>query len=290
MITGHRQDTNRHAKPFLKWAGGKQRLLAQYAPHIPPSMRGGRYYEPFIGSAAMFFHLQRPRSTLSDRNRKLVELYQLIKEDLTSVIQALKLHRNEADYYYHIRSQDPEALTPAERAARLIYLNRTCYNGLYRENSRGLFNVPFGRYKNPTICNEEKLKAAARALKDVRLVAGDFAETVASAAAGDLVYFDPPYVPLTSTSSFTSYDKRGFGEADHLRLCAEVKRLSSIGCSVMLSNSDTQVVRELYRGPQFRLIPIKARRNINSKGNRRGAVSELLILNYDADWKLLTRD
>ncbi len=270
-----------NAAPFLKWAGGKQRLLAQYQDYFPPRHTVRRYFEPFIGGAAVFFHYQFPRATLSDKNDKLIEAYRMVQQNVDGVIRALQPHRNDADYFYAVRAQNPADLSPAERAARLIYLNKICYNGLYRENSRGEFNVPFGRYKNPTICHESRLRAAARALQGARLLAADFEETVADAQEGDFVYFDPPYAPLSATSSFTSYSKDGFTVADQKRLAAVVADLTARDCRVMLSNSSAPLVYELYDGrPPYRLIKIQARRNINSKANKRGPVKELLIINY----------
>ena len=200
--------------PFLKWAGGKQRLLRQYKPYFPQADTIGHYYEPFIGSAAVFFHQQYPQATLSDQNEKLIEAYQMVRDNLDQVIAALQPHRNEAEYYYTMRAQNPADLAPAARAARLIFLNKTCYNGLYRENSKGEFNVPFGRYKNPKICDEARLRAASAALQGVEVRVADFSETVETAVAGDFVYFDPPYVPLSSTSNFPSYNKKGFGHKE----------------------------------------------------------------------------
>ncbi|MCB9419330.1 MAG: DNA adenine methylase [Ardenticatenaceae bacterium] len=266
--------------PFLKWAGGKQRLLTQYQPFFPTADAIGHYFEPFIGSAAVFFQQQYPVATLSDQNGKLIEVYQQVRDDLDQVFEALAPHRNEPDYYYEVRSQNPVDLVPAERAARLIYLNKTCYNGLYRENSKGEFNVPFGRYKNPKICDEVRLRAASAALRGVNLKVADFAEAVATAVANDFVYFDPPYVPLSPTSSFTNYHKNGFGQADQERLADVVAELTKRNVMVMLSNSSAPLVYELYGRSSYRIIDIQARRNINSKAGQRGPVKELLILNY----------
>lgn len=266
--------------PFLKWAGGKQRLLAQYEEWFPPRETVRRYFEPFIGSAAVFFHQQYPLAILSDQNQNLIEVYQMVRDDVDGVMAALKPHRNEAEYYYAIRAQNPAELDPVARAARLIYLNKTCYNGLYRENQKGVFNVPFGRYKNPKICDEPRLKEASSALQGVELRVVDFEEAVKPAVTGDLVYFDPPYVPLSPTSSFTSYNKAGFGWDDQLRLAKTVHRLTQRNVRVMLSNSSAPLVYELYGRPPYHLIEIQARRNINSKADRRGPVKELLILNY----------
>ncbi len=271
------------AVPFLKWAGGKRRLLKQYAPYFPARPTINRYYEPFIGSAAVFFHLQPLRACLADVNRNLVEIYRVVQQDVQGLIRALKAHRNERDYYYQVRALEPAQLSAAERAARLIFLNRTCYNGLYRENKRGQFNVPFGRYDNPTICDEDRLRRASRALQGVDLVIGDFARVIEPAGPGDFVYFDPPYVPLSATSNFTSYNRHGFDLDDQRRLAQAVQQLSERGVRVMLSNSSAPLIYDLYDRPGFQLLPIQARRNINSKADRRGPVKELLILNYEPD-------
>ncbi|MCP5094405.1 MAG: DNA adenine methylase [Chloroflexi bacterium] len=271
-----------NAAPFLKWAGGKRRLLKQYAPYFPSINSINHYYEPFIGSGAVFFHLRPVNATLSDRNGRLIELYQMIQSNVEGVIAALKPHQNELDYFYSIRAQDPQQLTAVQRAARLIYLNKTCYNGLYRENRRGQFNVPFGRYVNPAICDEDRLRAASAALHGITLKAEDFADVLTHVAPDDFVYLDPPYVPLSLTSSFTSYNQHGFGEADQHRLAETIGRLSDLGCRVMLSNSSAPLVYELYNNdPRYHLHEISARRNINSKANGRGPVKELLILNYE---------
>lgn len=268
------------AKPFLKWAGGKSRLLRQYEPYFPAWDQIRRYYEPFIGSAACYFHLQPTDACLADVNPQLIELYQVVQKDVERLITALKPHKNEREYYYAIRAQRPADLEPVDRAARLLYLNRTCYNGLYRENRKGEFNVPFGRYKKPKISNPKRLRAASQALQNVKLLEGDFTAVVNGAGPGDFVYFDPPYAPLNATSNFTSYNRFGFDALDQHRLAETIHRLTENGVKVMLSNSDTPLIRELYERDGYRLIPIQARRNINSKAHRRGPISELLILNY----------
>jgi DNA adenine methylase len=268
------------ARPFLKWAGGKSRLITDYAPHLPEVETIRRYFEPFIGSAALFFHLQPRRARLADCNRKLIEVYEVVRDDVEALIARLQPHKNERKYYYQIRAQDPCTLDKVARAARIIYMNKTCYNGLYRENQKGEFNVPFGRYRRPRICDETRLRAASQALQGVELCASDFAEAVADAGEGDFVYFDPPYVPLNATSNFTSYSRFGFDEHDHRRLAATVDELTERGCRVMLSNSAAPLVYELYERPAYRLERIEARRNINSKADGRGPVTELLILNY----------
>jgi DNA adenine methylase len=273
-----------NAAPFLKWAGGKSQLLKQYHPHFPPRERIGRYFEPFIGSAAVFFHLQPAQACLGDINERLIEVYQVVRQDVENLIVALKKHRNEKSYYYHVRNQNPDKLSQVERAARLIFLNKTCYNGLYRENSSGEFNVPFGRYKNPTICDEDRLRTAACVLQNVDLRVADFQEAVEPAQPGDFIYFDPPYVPLNATSSFTSYHKFGFTNEDQRRLADTFRRLDQRGCFVMLSNSSTEIVADLYKG--YETYKIKARRSINSKADGRGFITELLITNGDWQTKL----
>jgi DNA adenine methylase len=268
------------AAPFLKWAGGKGRLIAQYAAYLPPREEIGRYYEPFIGSAAVFFHLQPADACLADQNRHLVEAYQIVQQAVEPLIEALRLQQNDAEHYYRVRAQQPAELTAVERAARLIYLNKTGFNGLYRENRGGQFNVPFGRYRNPTICDPERLRACSTALQGVRLQVADFAATVAAAGPGDLVYFDPPYVPLSATSNFTAYNGHGFGPEDQRRLAQAFHDLTGRGTQALLSNSDTPLVRELYAGRGYRLVEIQARRTINSRADRRGPVTELLIANW----------
>jgi DNA adenine methylase len=272
-------DTIDSAAPFLKWAGGKKQLLKQYQDYFPPRERIGRYYEPFIGGAAVFLYLQPANAAVSDINHKLIDVYRVVRDDVESLSKALKVHRNTKAYYYRMRDKNPARMSPVAQAARLIYLNKTCYNGLYRENSSGAFNVPFGRYKNPTICDEERLRTAACVLRDVELKAVDFEEAVAPARAGDFIYFDPPYVPLNATSSFTSYSKYGFAHADQLRLAETFRMLDRRGCDVMLSNSSAPIVRDLYAS--YQMVKIEARRSINSKADGRGPVIELLITNGD---------
>ncbi len=272
------QTTNQSAAPVIKWAGGKSSLLSQFAPYFPPKNKYRRYFEPFLGGAAVFFYLQPEESFLFDLNRDLIEVYQVVRDSLDDLIKALKPHRNDKDYFYEIRAQLPSTLSPVERAARFIFLNRTCYNGLYRVNRQGQFNVPFGRYKNPTICDEKGLRAASLALQRAELGVSDFEEVLGRARAGDLVYFDPPYEPLSVTSSFTSYTSNGFGSNDQRRLAEVFRTLSSRGCLLMLSNSSAPLIYELYQ--DFGIHEIMARRAINSKADGRGVIKELLITNF----------
>lgn len=265
------------AAPFLKWVGGKRQLLEQFAPFFPAPGSYATYHEPFVGGGAVFFRLLPPRAILSDTNADLIEAYQVVREHVESVIRLLRKYPNESAFFYEIRALDPASLSPAQRVARLIYLNRTCYNGLYRVNSRGRFNVPFGRYADPGICNASNLRAVSKVLSGVTLRVQPFEAVLDAAVPGDFVYFDPPYHPLSATAYFTSYTKDAFG-AEHQRRLAQVFReLDARGCRVMLSNSDTPLIRELYRG--CRIEQVLAARAINSRADRRGKISEVLVLN-----------
>ncbi len=241
------------------------------------------YYEPFLGGGALFFALARTGrlpagAVLSDVNSSLIEAYLGVRDDVEAVIQALLRHENEhcESHYYAVRSSAPETLV--ERAARIIYLNKTCFNGLYRENSKGIFNTPFGRNKNPGIRDEVNLRAASNALSRARLASVDFAALVADAAAGDLVYFDPPYAPVSKTADFTAYSKGGFGIGDQTALAETFGRLVERGVKVILSNSYTPLTRTLY-GDYF-IYRVQASRNVNSKTDRRGKVSEVLVTSF----------
>jgi DNA adenine methylase len=263
-------------RPFLKWAGGKGQLLEQFEPLLPPLK--GRYFEPFVGGAALFFSLRPEHAVLSDVNEELVDCYSAVREDIEGVIAALGEHRYEPDHYYTVRSIDPATLPLAKRAARTIYLNKTGFNGLYRVNRAGRFNVPIGRYTNPVFCDPANLRACSHALRRVELKVRDFGEVLAVAKAGDFVYFDPPYVPLSDTADFTSYVPGGFEYEQQRRLATVFAKLAAKGVYVMLSNSDTRTVRELYSG--FRIDVVFASRNINSNGARRGKVGEVVVRNF----------
>ena len=266
------------AKPFIKWAGGKSQLLPNMSKLFPPKEQIGRYFEPFLGGGAVFFYLQHPRSFLSDSNKELVELYEAVKNNVEELIKALKSHKNEREYFYEVRAQKSSNLSQTERAARFIYLNKTCFNGLYRVNSKGEFNVPFGRYKNPTICDAEGLRSASIALQNASIANNDYQSVLSKAKPTDFIYFDPPYHPLNKTSSFTSYTSEKFGEDEQKQLAKIYRSLAECGCFVMLSNSDTPLIRELYK--DFYIHEIQANRAINSKPEGRGKITELLIINY----------
>jgi len=266
-------------KPFVKWAGGKRQILKHLLFYAPKEFN--RYFEPFVGGGALFFELSPKRAVISDLNAELINAYRVIKNQVEDLIESLKKHKNDEEYYYRIRSLKPAELSPVERASRFIYLNKTCFNGLYRENSKGEFNVPFGKYKRPKICDEENLRAVSEFLNsvEVEILNADYRETCKLAEAGDFVYLDPPYIPVSKTSGFTSYTGSGFGEEDHRKLAEVFKELSEKGCFVMLSNADHPLIRELYRG--FKLVEITTNRAINCKGGRRkGSGKELLIMNY----------
>lgn len=268
--------------PFLKWAGGKAQLLKEIVPLMPSHF--GTYYEPFLGGGALLFHLlgQRPllKAAISDVNEELVNCYLCVQSSAEEVIQALKKHRNDKHHFYKIRSQDPGRLLPAERAARLIYLNKTCFNGLFRVNRKGQFNVPFGKYTNPRIVDEERLRAVSKGLRraNVEIACLDFELAVKQARAGDFVYFDPPYQPLSATSRFTSYTKFSFDESAQLRLAKTFQNLDARGVFVLLSNSDSQLVRKLYA--DYKATEVLATRAINCNGNGRGRIGELLVRNF----------
>jgi DNA adenine methylase len=267
-------------RPFLKWAGGKGQLLEQLRPLLPPRIEG-RYFEPFVGSAALFFALRPAAATLSDANRELVDCYRAVRKRVSDVIAALKSHEYEESRYYMVRGQQPADLDLPARAARTIYLNKTGYNGLYRVNRAGRFNVPFGRYTNPGFRSAESienLRACSRVLRSASLAVRDFGEVASHARRGDFVYFDPPYVPLSDTSDFTSYVPGGFGQPEQERLAAVFAELSRAGVQAMLSNSDTPAVRALYA--RYRIDTVTASRSINSRATHRGKVREVVVRNY----------
>jgi len=261
-------------KPFLKWAGGKTQLLSHILARFPDKFR--RYHEPFLGGGAVFFALDRRHTAhLSDVNSALIHTYQAIRDDLPGLLKALRKHQASEEHYYYVRSIAPASLAPTRAAARTIFLNRTCFNGLYRVNRKGEFNVPFGRYSNPKICNEENLAAVSEALQGVKLRVADVLKDGLKARAGDLVYFDPPYHPVSPTASFTSYTAKGFGPEQQEQLAELFAALAAKGVHVVLSNSDTPFVRKLFKG--FRIEQVFARRAINSRADRRGPVSEVLV-------------
>lgn len=253
-------------KPILKWAGGKTQMLGDLLPKVPSSY--GRYIEPFLGGGAMFFALQPEQAVIADSNPELINLYRQVANHVDDVICQLKKYENTQEMFYAVRGQDWTMLPEAEAAARTIFLNKTCFNGLYRVNKKGQFNVPFGRYKNPKICDEEGLKAASAALKKAKIVCGDYLLVLEHyAQPGDFVFLDPPYLPISEYSDFKRYTKEQFYEEDHVELAKMVKTLHERGCHVILTNSNHPLVHELYAA--FTIDVIQTKRHISCNGSTR---------------------
>ncbi len=261
-------------RPFLKWAGGKRQLLDVLREHFPE--RFNRFHEPFVGGGAVFFGLLPERAVLADNNRELINCYVVIRDRVEELIAALEQHVYDRDHYYRVRDLDPDDLLPVAAAARTIYLNRAGFNGLYRVNSRGRFNVPFGRYSNPRICNAENLRACSRALAGATLLQESFENVLDRAQPGDLVYLDPPYIPLESKQSFTAYQKRGFGMDNQEKLADVFDALAGRGAHVVLSNSDVPWVHERYAAHEIHRI--NAWRHINRNASERGPVGEVVVV------------
>jgi DNA adenine methylase len=273
-----RQVLANSASPIVKWAGGKSKLLPELIARLPATWN--RYYEPFVGGAALFFKIAPERAVLGDVNADLIAMYRGVADELPAVTRLLRVHqrRYSADHFYRTRTlwnTRRASWTLAARASSFIFLNRACFNGLWRVNRAGEFNVPFGRYTNPPICMPEVLGAAHTALQHAELRAGDYRATLRDAKRGDFVYLDSPYAPVSATSSFTSYASGGFGENDQRELAATARALVARGCHVLLTNSDTPLVRSLYAG--FQLDRVKCPRSINSDASARGNVDELII-------------
>jgi DNA adenine methylase len=272
------------AQPFLKWAGGKRQLLAEIRKYTPQKFN--RYFEPFLGGGAVLLDLQPKQAFVNDANAELINLYKVVKTAPAELIEDAKKHQNTAKYFYDLRSQDREKgfgdQSAVERASRIIFLNKTCFNGLFRVNSQGQFNVPFGNYANPVIADEAVIKAVSRYLNEaqVEIMNCDFEQAVSEARKSDFVYLDPPYDPISDTSSFTGYSLGNFGRNEQQRLKNVCDDLTERQCKVIQSNSATDFVRELYGdSAHYALIEVEANRNINSIGAGRGKISELLILN-----------
>ncbi|MEH2362046.1 DNA adenine methylase [Nostoc sp.] len=266
-------------RPFLKWAGGKSRLIQQYIPYFPKSYKN--YYEPFLGGGAVFFYLQPSAAILTDINAELIKTYCCVRDHVEELISILKEHkiRHDKDYYYSVRNNSGG--TDIEKAARLIYLNKTCFNGLYRVNSQGKFNVPLGRYENPNICHENLLRVASIALSHAEIQQADFTEVLNHATSSDdFVFFDPPYHPISETSYFTAYSQNCFSKKDQELLRDTCAELASRGVKVMACNSDSEFIRKIYTDINFETYKIKAARSINSNIKNRGMISELLITSF----------
>jgi len=266
-------------KPFIKWAGGKRQLLEDLVKNAPKQFND--YFEPFLGGGALFFKLYTlgkiKRAHLNDSNKALIDAYTVVKEKPLELIAELEdpKYVNDEKTFYKIRAEEPTDLVKS--TARLFYLNKTAFNGLYRVNSKGHFNVPFGRYKKANILDEENILAVSQALQKTEITCQDFEQATKNAHANDFIYFDPPYHPLSKTSSFTSYTKEDFNEEDQKRLAKTFNELSNKGCFVMLSNSYNDLVLDLYHGYNVKIV--QASRMINCKGNGRGKIAEVMITN-----------
>lgn len=269
-------------RPFLKWAGGKTQLADALLERMP--LVFNTYHEPFIGSGAVFFRLYREKkikhAILSDLNAELIDTYLAVRDCVSDVIKVLSEFPHKEKFYYDIRAKDPWKLSLPERAARMIYLNKTGYNGLYRVNRQGMFNVPFGRYKSPKYLDKDNLLAVSRALQNVDILCTSFETVLERANPGDWIYFDPPYVPLSQTSNFTSYHANGFGLRDQERLRDVCIELSRNNVYITLSNSDTDIIRDLYGSAYFVIDKVLANRAINCNGAKRGKITELIVTNY----------
>lgn len=275
---------NKLIAPVVKWVGGKRQLLPEIQKYIPQNV--STYYEPFVGGGAVLLHLQPSKAVINDINEELINLYIVIKTNIEELIEDLKRHKNEADYYYTIRELDRdreryENLTNVQRASRIIYLNKTCYNGLFRVNQQGEFNTPFGRYKNPNIINEEVLRAVNNYFNEAEITfkCGDFEEAVKGIRKGSFVYLDPPYDPVSNSANFTGYDKGGFNRDEQERLKRLCDSLDKKGIRFLLSNSATDYILDLYK--DYRIEIVQAKRPINSRGDKRGEVNEVLVRNYE---------
>jgi DNA adenine methylase len=273
--------TAKDARPFIKWVGGKTQLLPSIGALLPKKIR--TYYEVFLGGGAVFFHVTATRkferAICNDWNAELVNVYKVVRESPGALMDLLSWHMNQPDWNsagYFLAMRAAKETDPIAAAGRMIYLNKTCFNGLYRVNKSGQFNTPFGRYENPSLFDEENIRRCSEALQNVTLSVGDFSSPVADAGPGDVVYFDPPYVPLSATSNFASYTSNGFSIEDQQRLAGCFKALSEKGVTCLLSNSDTPVVRSLYEGYDIRSV--RAKRAINSKATGRGAVGEVIVV------------
>lgn len=272
--------------PVLKWVGGKRQLLNDIIPMIPKNC--STYVEPFIGGGAVLFELQPKKAIINDFNGELINVYTVIRDYPEELIKELQFHKenNTSEYFYTVREYDRKPdffskMTSVQKAARVIYLNKTCYNGLYRVNSAGQFNSPYGKYKNPNIVNETVIRAMSKYFNENNIVIKneDFKETLKGLRRGAFVYLDPPYMPISSSSSFTGYTENGFNEDKQRELKELCDKLDKKGIKFLQSNSDCEVIRELYSS--YRIKTIKAKRAINSKGNSRGEINEVLIYNYE---------
>ncbi len=263
-------------RPFVKWAGGKRQLIPVLMQRVPSF--SGRYFEPFLGGGALFFFMKPEKAYLSDTNAELIHCYNIVRDDPDALIAELGTLKYTTDDYYRIRDKNPATLSPVNRAARTIYLNRTGFNGLYRVNSKGKFNVPMGRYVNPKICDEKNIRACSAVLRFAEVDTASFDTVVGRAGKGDFVYFDPPYIPLSRTANFTSYQQGGFSMEDQARLAEVFEALTRKGVYAMLSNSDVKWMHDTYKG--YPIQRVSATRAVNRNANDRGPVFEVVVTNY----------
>ena len=276
---------NKLVVPFLKWVGGKRQLIPEIKNILPKGVSNRLYYEPFIGGGALFFDLQPKYAIINDYNEELINVYRVIRDKPNELIEDLKKHKNTAEYFYEIRAVDRQPnfnnLTDVKRASRIIYLNKTCYNGLYRVNNAGEFNSPFGKYKNPNIVNEPVIKAVSKYLNSakVQIFNDDYEVILRDIPTNSFVYLDPPYHPISESSNFTGYIQGGWNEKDQLRLRDVCNILNSKGIKFLLSNSASNFIKEIYSGYNIHIV--QANRAVNSDSSKRGQVDEFLISNYE---------
>lgn len=274
---------NKLIAPFVKWVGGKRQLMPAINELLPKKY--STYYEPFVGGGAVLFEVQPKKAVVNDFNAELINTYNIIKKHPEALIEDLETHVNESDYFYQIRALDRrdhfDKVSNIKKASRVIYLNKTCYNGLYRVNSSGEFNSPFGKYKNPNIVNEVTIRAVSKYLNanDITIMNGDFENAVKKIRKGAFVYFDPPYHPVSKSSNFTGYVQGGFNADDQVRLRDLCDKLNQKGVQFLVSNSATKLILDLYK--KYNINFVKANRAINSDATKRGEVDEVLIRNYE---------
>ncbi len=269
--------------PVVKWAGGKRQIIEHIKKYVPESF--ATYYEPFVGGGAVLFALQPDNAVVNDINSELINIYEVIKDNVEELLEDLKKHKNEEDYFYKIRELDRDKekyrkLSSIQRASRIIYLNKTCYNGLFRVNKAGEFNTPFGNYKKANIVNEATLRAVSAYFNraNISFFRKDYAEVLENAGPEDFVYLDPPYDPVSETADFTGYAKDGFSRDEQIRLKKVCDKLDHKGIRFLLSNSATDFIKELYK--DYHIEIIQAKRTVNSKADGRGAIDEVLVMNY----------
>ena len=277
---------NKLVAPVVKWVGGKRQLLSEISPLLPKRITS--YCEPFLGGGAVLFSIQPSKAIVNDLNSDLITVYEVIRDDVEELIDNLKKHENSLEYFYTIRDMDRNketyaAMSKVERASRLIYLNKTCFNGLFRVNSSGEFNSPFGHYKNPNIVNEPVLRAVNKyfSSSNITFCNEDFAVTLGRISKGSFVYLDPPYDPVSDTANFTGYNRGGFDRNEQIRLKQCCDELTQRGVKFMLSNSATTFIKELYK--DYDISIVQAKRAINSDASKRGAIEEVLIRNYGTE-------